>query len=329
MAELKITAPAGKQVVMVTRVLNASPERVFMLVTDPSKVPEWWGPRRFSTTVEKMTVMHGGNYRFLQRDAEGKEYAFHGIYHDVVTPQRLVYTMEYEGASGHVTLNIDTFENLDGKTIMESKTIFESVEDRDQMIQWGMEEGVTETTFRLNELLAKDNTQIREENIMTHHQEHAENGKSLKIVRVFNAPIERVWKRWTDPDEFMCWWGPKDFTAPYAKLDIRPGGKYLSSMRDPSGKEYWSTGIYREIIEPNRLVYTDSFADEHGNIVDASYYGMGENIPREMEVEIEFEDIGGKTRMTLEHCGLPEGEDQKNAKEGWNQSFDKLEECLG
>jgi uncharacterized protein YndB with AHSA1/START domain len=100
-------------------------------------------------------------------------------------------------------------------------------------------------------------------------------------------------------------------------------------MRDPDGREYWSTGVYREIVEPNRIVYTDSFADEHGNIVDATYYGMPVDIPREMEVEVEFEDLGDKTRMTLEHCGFPDGEQLENAKAGWNESFDKLEECLG
>ncbi|OGO29463.1 MAG: ATPase [Chloroflexi bacterium RBG_16_54_11] len=161
---------------------------------------------------------------------------------------------------------------------------------------------------------------------MTHHEGH--DGRSLKITRVFNAPINRVWQRWTKPDEFMCWWGPKDYTAPYAKLDVRPGGKYLASMRSPDGKEYWSTGTYREIVEPNRIVYTDSFADEYGNVVPASYYGMGANMPRELEVEVTFEDIGGKTRLTLEHCGLPEGEELENTKESWNQSFDKLEDCL-
>jgi uncharacterized protein YndB with AHSA1/START domain len=102
-----------------------------------------------------MNVISGGTWRFLQRDDEGKEYGFHGVYHEVATPERLVYTMEYEGMPGHVTLVIDKFADHDGSTIMTSITIFQSVEDRDQMLQWGMEEGSNETTNRLNELLAK------------------------------------------------------------------------------------------------------------------------------------------------------------------------------
>ena len=155
------------------------------------------------------------------------------------------------------------------------------------------------------------------------------NGTSITITRVFDAPRERVWQRWTDPDQYLCWLGPKDYTACFAKIDLHVGGKYLNCMRGPDGKEYWSTGIYKEIIEPNRFVCTDSFADEHGNIVPATYYGMESEMPAELEVEVTLEDVGGKNRMTLEHCGLPEGEMAELTKQGWNESFDKLAECLG
>lgn len=328
MVDYKIDAPPGRQEVTVTSTIYARREEVYRTVTDPLLVPQWWGPRRLTTTVHKMVVMPGGTYRFLQRDKENKEFGFHGVYHEVLIPERLVYTMEYEGQPGHVSLNIDTFEEVDRKTLMISKTIFQSLEDRDQMLQWGMEEGISEITARLNELLSKGIKHGMEAYPMEGQKQPIGDGKSLKITRVFNAPIEVVWERWTDAEKYKCWWGPKDFTAPYAKLDVRPGGKYLSSMRDPEGREYWGTGIYKEIIEPNRIVYTDSFADEYGNIVPASYYGIGTEIPMELEVRISLEDLDGKTRLTLEHHGFPEGEHKKNAMEGWNQSFDKLEECL-
>jgi len=326
MALTDINAPPERQEVIVTRIINAPREVVFKTITDPLLIPQWWGPRRLTTSVHKMVVMPGGTWRYLQHDDQGIEYGFHGVYHDVIIPERLVYTMEYEGIPGHVSLNIDKLAERDNTTIMTSSTIFQSVEDRDGYMQMGMEEGTIEMTKRLNELLAKDDIQERREETMTHHEG---NGKSIKITRIFNAPRERVWQRWTDPDELMCWWGPKDYTAPYAKIDLRTGGKYLSCMRGPDGKEYWGTGTYKEIIEPNRIVYTDSFADEHGNIVPASYYGMGSDIPIELQVEVTLEDFGGKTRMTLEHYGLPEGEMSDQTKESWSQSFDKLAECLG
>jgi uncharacterized protein YndB with AHSA1/START domain len=153
MAQTILKAPPGRQEVIVNRTINAPREVVFQTVTDPLLVPQWWGPRRLRTKVQKMVVMPGGSWRILQWDDEGKEYGFHGVYHDVVNPERLVYTMEYEGLPGHATLIIDKFIEQDGSTLMTSTTIFQSVEDRDQMLQWGMEEGTTETTIRLNELL--------------------------------------------------------------------------------------------------------------------------------------------------------------------------------
>ena len=150
----------------------------------------------------------------------------------------------------------------------------------------------------------------------------------LYIERTFNAPVEMVWRAWSEPERYMKWWGPRDYVCPDAKIDFRVGGKWLSAMRGPDGKDLWSTGTYREIVPLERIVSTDSFADESGNIVPASHYGMPGDIPLEMMVTVTFEDIGGKTKMTLNHVGLPAGEMEGGANEGWNQSFDKLAESL-
>jgi uncharacterized protein YndB with AHSA1/START domain len=149
----------------------------------------------------------------------------------------------------------------------------------------------------------------------------------LVITRIFDAPRELVWRAWTDPKQIVKWWGPKNFTAPVAKIDLRVGGKYLSCMRSPEGKDYWSTGTYREIVPPERLVCTDSFADADGNVVPGSHYGLGEDFPLEMLVTITFEDVDGKTKMTLKHVGLPESMSDMT-RTGWNESFDKLAESL-
>jgi uncharacterized protein YndB with AHSA1/START domain len=155
--------------------------------------------------------------------------------------------------------------------------------------------------------------------------------QDLVIERIFDAPRELVWKAWTEPENFTRWWGPKDFTCPHCEIDFRVGGRYLNAMRGPAGSEfdrdYWSTGVYREIVPMERIAYTDSFADEKGNVVPASHYGMP-NMPLEMLVTVTFEDIGGKTNMTLRHAGLPAGEHRDGANEGWSQSFDKLAELL-
>lgn len=150
----------------------------------------------------------------------------------------------------------------------------------------------------------------------------------LVITRIFEAPRELVWKAWTEPNLTTKWWGPKDFSAPVCKIDLHVGGKYHFCMRAPDGKDYWSTGVYKEIIEQERLVCTDSFADEHGNIVPATHYGMVGEFPLELQVTITFDEIEGKTRMTLKHTGMPSGEMGDMARQGWNESFDKLAECL-
>jgi uncharacterized protein YndB with AHSA1/START domain len=98
--------------------------------------------------------------------------------------------------------------------------------------------------------------------------------QELFITRIFDAPRERVWKAWTEPELMKRWWGPKGFTTPYCEIDLRVGGKFLYCMRSPEGKDYWSTGVYREIVRLERIVCTDSFADEKGNVVPATQYGM-------------------------------------------------------
>lgn len=151
----------------------------------------------------------------------------------------------------------------------------------------------------------------------------------LVITRVFDAPRKLVWQAWTEAEHLMKWWGPKEFTSPVCRLDLRVGGKYLYCMKQKSdGKEYWSTGTFKEIVPEEKLVYTDSFADENGNRVPASYYGIPGSYPAEMEVIITFEEMDGKTRMTLRHIGLPAGNMEAMAGTGWNQSFDKLAESL-
>lgn len=154
------------------------------------------------------------------------------------------------------------------------------------------------------------------------------NINELTITRVFDAPRELVWKAWTEPERVKRWWGPKGFTSPVIKIDLRVGGEYLSCMRSPEGQDFWSKGIFREIVAPERLVMTDSFADKEGNTVPASYYGMSGDWPLEMLVTVMFEEQEGKTKLTLKHSGI-EGisdTDRDNMKQGWSQSFDKLAE---
>ncbi|OPY31334.1 MAG: hypothetical protein A4E32_01787 [Methanomassiliicoccales archaeon PtaU1.Bin124] len=153
-------------------------------------------------------------------------------------------------------------------------------------------------------------------------------GQQLSIVRWIDASKNDVWDAWTEPEQIMEWWGPEYFTAPSAKVDLRVGGHYLFCMRDPQGKDYWSTGVYKEIADRERIVATDSFSDDKGNIVPAVYYGMPGNWPEELLLTVTFKEVGGRTRLHLHHTGLPPGDVVEQTAAGWNGSLDKLEDFL-
>lgn len=148
-----LTTPSDREIVM-TRVFDAPRELVFNAYTDPEAVPQWWGLRRSTTIVDRMDVRPGGTWRFIQREADGNEYAFNGEYLEVTPPERLVNTFEFELMPGHIIEDTATFEDLGGKTRVTVTSLFANVEDRDGMLQSGMEEGAVESWDRLAEYLA-------------------------------------------------------------------------------------------------------------------------------------------------------------------------------
>jgi uncharacterized protein YndB with AHSA1/START domain len=155
MSDLKVVADPGTHEIVITRSFDAPRERVFKAFTDPEAVAQWWGLRGGEITVDELEARPGGRWRFIQRHGNGSEDAFHGVYHDVVAPERIVYTFEYEGMPGHVLLETITFEEQDGRTLMTDSSVFQSVADRDGMLQSGMETGAAESMDQLDEYLAK------------------------------------------------------------------------------------------------------------------------------------------------------------------------------
>jgi uncharacterized protein YndB with AHSA1/START domain len=144
----------------------------------------------------------------------------------------------------------------------------------------------------------------------------------LVIERTFQAPADLIWQMWTQPEHFKRWYGPKGFTVPVADMDMRVGGKRLICMASPDGSmKMWTTGEYTEIVPNERLVYTESHADENGNVVSPSAMGMPEGHPATTEVTVLLEDLGGRTKMVMTHAGVPA---DSGAGGGWEQAFDKL-----
>lgn len=155
MSKTQIIAEPGKQEIIITRVFDAPRALVFKAYTDPSTLPQWWGPARLTTTVDKMDVRKGGIWRYVQHDASGNEYAFNGVYHESLSPERLINTFEFEGAPGNVGLVTATFEEQsDGKTKLTEQSLYPSVKVRDMVLQSGMEAGAAELMDRFAALLA-------------------------------------------------------------------------------------------------------------------------------------------------------------------------------
>jgi uncharacterized protein YndB with AHSA1/START domain len=148
--------------------------------------------------------------------------------------------------------------------------------------------------------------------------------EALIITRTFSLTAATIWEAWSEPKSFKKWWGPKEYDCPFCSINFKVGGNYLASMRlKKDGTEIWSTGQYKEIIPQQKIVYTDSFADSKGNVVDAGYYKMPA-MPVETQVTVTLQDIAGRTMMTLQHQGIP-GEMQEDCRKGWQSSFDKME----
>ncbi len=149
-----ITTPSDREI-HVERVFDAPRDRVFAVYTDPDLIPQWWGPRGMTVTVDKMDVRAGGDWRFVARNPDGSEEAFRGSYREVTPPERIVQTFEWEPMAGYVSLETATFENLGERTKVTTVSLFYTTEERDGMLGSGMESGLNETYERLDELLAE------------------------------------------------------------------------------------------------------------------------------------------------------------------------------
>ncbi len=151
---------------------------------------------------------------------------------------------------------------------------------------------------------------------------------AIVIERIFDAPIDLIWQMWTQPSHFKNWYGPKGASVPVVEMDVRVGGKRIICMeiQRPDGRmKMWTTGEYIEVVPNQRLVYSESMADENGNVMSASDMGMPESFPATTEIIVELEDLGSRTKMTMTHAGMPANQGASN---GWEQAFAKMTDYI-
>ena len=132
------------------RTFKASAERLFKAHTDPAEIPQWWGPGNLTTTVDKLELRPGGAWRFVQREPEGQEHAFRGVFKEIDEPTKLVSTFEYEPMAGHVLTQTVTFdEQPDGTTKLTTVAHYDNLQDLQGMVDMAMEDGQRESMERL------------------------------------------------------------------------------------------------------------------------------------------------------------------------------------
>jgi uncharacterized protein YndB with AHSA1/START domain len=155
MTEIQVTAEPGVPQILMSREVDAPRELVFRAFTEPDLLAQWLGPRRLTMEVERFDVRDGGTWRYLHKEEDGTAYGFHGVFHGTPSVDGIVQTFEFEGFPGHVQMDTATFEDRDGRTVVHLNSVFQSVQDRDGMLQSGMQEGVSEGFEQLDELLSK------------------------------------------------------------------------------------------------------------------------------------------------------------------------------
>jgi len=154
MTKTQIDAPAGVPFIDITREFDAPRDLVFRAYSDPELIVQWLGPRKYTMNLDAWDARDGGTWRYTHSDDQGNAYGFHGVFHGDQTPDGMLQTFEFEGWPGHVSLESIRFEERDGKTIIRNHSVYQSVADRDGMIESGMEEGMNDGFDRLDELLA-------------------------------------------------------------------------------------------------------------------------------------------------------------------------------
>ncbi|MDO8732610.1 MAG: SRPBCC domain-containing protein [Actinomycetota bacterium] len=148
--------------------------------------------------------------------------------------------------------------------------------------------------------------------------------QAVRIELLLNVPVEIVWQMWTQPEHFQAWYGPSGATVVVAKMELVVGGARLVSMEvmTPNGPmKMWFTGEHLEIVENQRLVYTEAMCDESGNVISPADMGMPADHPSVTTITVELEGLESGTKMVLVHAGIPEG---SPGEAGWIMAFDKL-----
>jgi uncharacterized protein YndB with AHSA1/START domain len=294
------TAAAERELIL-NRIIDAPRDLVFRTWTDPAHLAKWWGPRDFTNPVCEIDPRPGGALRIVMRAPDGTDYPMAGVFREIVAPERLVFTncaLDHDGNVLLDGLTVVTFAEEGGKTKLTVQTHAVALVPGAVRYLDGMKAGWEQTLDGL-EAQARDIA-----------------ARELTVTRVFDAPREMVFAAWTDPAQAARWWGPQGFTTISCEMDVRPGGAYRACMRSPEGTRHCRRGVYREVVRPERLVFTFAWEDSDGNP------------GHEMVVTVSFAAIGSQTRLTLHQAVFETVAARDDHRRGWLSCLERFAEYL-
>ncbi|MHB2017313.1 MAG: SRPBCC domain-containing protein, partial [Candidatus Xenobia bacterium] len=277
-----------------TRILEAPRERVFQAWTDPAQMAQWWGPKGFTAPRCEVDARPGGSIRIDMRQWDGTVYSMDGTFRELVEPERIVFTSRPLDADG--------------------KPLFEVLHE----VTLADRNGKTELTLVCKVLYATAQAPQYLKGMEQGWSETLERlnemGREMVAVRLYPASRDLVWKMWTEPEHWKQWWGPNGFTNTLEKMEVRTGGAWEFVMHGPDGRDYKNVSQYKLVVPKERIEYVHVSEPRH-------------------EVSVQFEDLGGQTRLTMrmrfdsvdvrEKVAIEFG-----ALEGQKQTLNRLEAML-
>lgn len=306
----------GRELI-ITRKFLAPRELVYKAWTDPKHLPQWWGPKPFTITVQEIEVIPGGAWRFVMHGPDGTDYDNKITFIEMSEPERIVFSHGDDQNEEQFRVHVE-FDQQDQTTQLTMRMQFKSAEDLEHAVkQYGAIEGAKSTLERLEEQLPKITlTGVR--------------GQSFMLERIFDAPRELVFRAFSEAEHLKRWWGPQGWDLTVCDIDFRPGGSWHYCMKcidknqgEFYGFESWGKAVYREIIEGEKIVYTDYFSDAEGN--------ESVEMPP-CEVILNFEEYEGKTRVVSEsHYNSEEALKtviEMGMEQGITETWDRLAEHL-
>ncbi len=281
--------------ILIERWFDAPRELVWSAWTDPKHVDKWWGPNGFRNQTHSMDFKVGGTWRYTMHGPDGKAWPNWIRFTEIKQPERLAYEHGGEENEPAHFSTVVTFTAQGNRTKIAMLSIFPSAEACAAVKKFGAVAGGEQTLARLAGFLPflADGT--------------AEN--AMVLSRLFDAPVGLVFEAWSTPQALMRWWGPKGFTTPVCEVDFRVGGAYRMAMRDGEGRMYPFHGSYREIVT-NKKIVLHAIIDHLPNV--------------EVVTTVTFEDVNGKTLLTVRQDWPSDDAAAKGQTEGWSGSLEKL-----